>query len=81
MQCRFIDSGFNDAFTNMAIDEALLINSEIPILRVYGQEPKAVSVGYNQNIQKEINLDYCKENNIDIVRRITGKIHSINSGN
>ena len=72
MQCRFIDTGFNDAFTNMAIDEALLINSNIPILRVYSWSPKAVSIGYNQNIIKEINLDYCKKNNIEIVRRLTG---------
>ena len=72
MKCRFIDTGFNDCFTNMAIDEALLINSEIPILRVYGWNPKAISMGYNQDVNKEINLDYCKNNGIDIVRRITG---------
>jgi len=72
MQCRFIDTGANDAFTNMAVDEALLINSNIPILRVYSWNPKAVSIGYNQDINNEINLDYCKKNNIDIVRRVTG---------
>ena len=69
MKCRFIDTGFNDAFTNMAIDEALL-NSNVPVLRVYGWKP-AVSLGYNQNLDG-INLDYCKENNIGIVRRLTG---------
>ena len=56
MKCRFIDTGFNDAFTNMAIDEALL-NSEIPVLRVYFWKLVAISVGYNQNI-KEINSEY-----------------------
>jgi len=71
MKCRFIDTGVNDAFTNMAIDEALL-NSQIPVLRVYSWSPKVISIGYNQNVQKEINLDYCKNNNIEIVRRITG---------
>ena len=70
MKCRFIDTGFNDAFTNMAIDEALL-NSKIPVLRVYSWKPEAISIGYNQDLQ-EINLDYCKNNGIDIVRRITG---------
>lgn len=72
MPCRFIDTGFNDAFTNMAIDEALALNSAMPILRLYQWRPKAVSVGYNQNIEKEINLEYCRKNNIDVVRRITG---------
>jgi lipoyl(octanoyl) transferase len=72
MKCRFIDTGFNDAFTNMAIDEALLSECKIPTLRVYSWFPKSVSVGYNQDINKEINVDYCKKNDIDIVRRLTG---------
>ena len=72
MKCRFIDTGFNDAFTNMAIDETILQHCQIPTLRVYSWSPKAVSIGYNQNIIKEINLDYCKKNNIEIVRRLTG---------
>ena len=72
MQCRFIDSGFNDAFTNMAIDEAILSYCQMPNLRIYGWKTKAISVGYNQNIEKEINLKNCKKLNIDIVRRITG---------
>jgi lipoyl(octanoyl) transferase len=72
MQCRFIDTGFDDAYTNMAIDEALLHECNIPVLRVYGWKPAAVSVGYNQDVEKEINTSYCKKNNISIVRRLTG---------
>jgi len=71
MKCRFIDTGTNDAFANMAIDEALL-NSKIPVLRVYQWKPNAISIGYNQDINKEINLDNCNKLNINIVRRITG---------
>ncbi len=71
MQCRFIDTGFNDAFTNMAIDEAILSYCKIPTLRVYRWKPEAISLGYNQDI-KEINTDYCEKNDIDVVRRITG---------
>ena len=72
MICRFIDTGANDAYTNMAIDEAILQHCKIPTLRVYSWNPKAVSVGYNQDMMKEINIDYCKKNNIEIVRRLTG---------
>ena len=72
MECRFIDSGFNDAYTNMAIDEAILHYCKIPTLRVYGWKPSAISIGYNQNIEKEINIEYCKKNNIYVVRRVTG---------
>ncbi len=72
MQCRFIDTGFRNAFENMAIDEAILHCCKIPTLRVYGWKPAAISIGYNQSLMEGINIDYCKKNNIDIVRRITG---------
>jgi len=72
MQCRFIDTGFRNAYENMAIDEAILHYCKIPTLRVYGWKPAAISIGYNQDIENEINADYCKKNNIEIVRRITG---------
>jgi len=71
MQCRFIDTGFNNAFMNMAIDEAILHYCNIPVLRVYAWKPSALSIGYNQGLN-EINLEKCKEFDIDIVRRITG---------
>ena len=42
-----------------------------PILRFYGWYPACVSLGRNQNADS-VNQEYCKENNIDIVRRVTG---------
>ena len=60
MHCRFIDTGFNDAFTNMAIDEALLQQCQIPILRVYQWKPSSVSIGQNQDLIKEINIEKAK---------------------
>ncbi|MCP4254078.1 MAG: lipoate--protein ligase family protein [Candidatus Scalindua sp.] len=66
----FIDTGFNNAFTNMAIDEVLL-SSRVPILRFYQWEPCAVSIGRYQDLD-DIDLEYCTENSIDVVRRITG---------
>ncbi len=66
----FIDTGFNNAFTNMAIDEVLL-SSKVPVLRLYQWKPCAVSIGRYQNLD-DIDLEYCAENCIDVVRRITG---------
>jgi len=66
----FIDTGFNNAYINMAIDETLL-SSRIPVLRVYQWKPGAVSIGRYQDMN-EIDIEYCTENSIDIVRRITG---------
>ncbi len=71
MRFRFINTGYNNAAMNMAIDEALL-DSKLPVLRVYGWKPAAISIGYNQDIRKHINLDACKKLGIDIIRRPTG---------
>jgi len=70
MNFRLINTGFNTPAMNMAIDEALL-TSKLPVLRFYGWKPAGLSLGYFQDI-KDINVNFCKKNKIDIVRRITG---------
>lgn len=72
MKCRFIDTGPNDGYANMAIDESILNCCEEPTLRVYQWSPPSISVGYNQSVNKEINIGKCRENGVTIVRRITG---------
>lgn len=42
-----------------------------PMFRVYGWEPWAVSLGFNQK-EADIDADECRKRNIDIVRRPTG---------
>jgi lipoyl(octanoyl) transferase len=72
---RFLDTGVNSAFFNMALDEALLLcscNTRYPVLRLYSWSSPSISIGYFQNAEKCLNLVYCKENSIDVVRRITG---------
>ena len=71
MRFRFLNTGDNTAAMNMAIDEALL-DSKLPVLRVYGWKPAAISIGYNQDLMKHINIEACKKLGIDIVRRPTG---------
>ncbi len=66
----FIATGFDNAYMNMAIDEVLL-ESKVPILRIYQWEPAAVSIGRFQDLC-DIDVEFCKESEIDIVRRITG---------
>ncbi len=60
----------------MAIDEALLncFNPEtsLPILRFYSWNPPALSIGRFQDTKKSLNLQQCKNDKIQIVRRITG---------
>ena len=73
---RLLNLDVNDAFTNMAIDEAItaaIVDDAAPnTLRLYRWYPSAVSIGRFQNVLNEINAEKCRENGVDIVRRITG---------
>jgi lipoate---protein ligase len=73
---RLLSLQTNNAYMNMAIDEAILtarISDLVPnTLRLYRWQPSAVSIGKNQNPQEEIYLEACKELGVDLVRRISG---------
>ncbi len=71
MRIRVIKDGYHDAYTNMAIDEAIL-NAAIPTIRFYRWKPSAVSIGYFQSIYEDVNVEECRRNGVDVVRRITG---------
>ncbi|MBI3353790.1 MAG: lipoate--protein ligase family protein [Nitrospirae bacterium] len=72
---RLIISKGNNGFMNMAIDEAIAISCRKklspPALRLYTWNPPCISIGYFQDI-KEVNIQECKRQKIDIVRRLTG---------
>ncbi|MFA6991973.1 MAG: biotin/lipoate A/B protein ligase family protein [Candidatus Gracilibacteria bacterium] len=60
----------------MALDEVLInrikSGSSLPSLRFYGWKPSAVSIGYFQSLEAEVDDKKCEELGIDIVRRQTG---------
>jgi lipoyl(octanoyl) transferase len=64
------------AFENMAIDEAIFLETtktkKIPTIRFYGWRPVAVSIGYFQDPAKEVNIEECLAHGVDIVRRPSG---------
>jgi len=64
------------AYENMAIDEAILRHvaegSSPPTLRFYRWRPSAVSIGYFQGIQQEVDLEACAAEGVDVIRRLTG---------
>ena len=76
MEWRLIKDGYHTGFMNMAIDEAIMIAHREglvpPTIRFYQWSPPAVSLGYFQDLKKEIDVDVCKNLGIDIVRRPTG---------
>jgi lipoate-protein ligase A len=65
-----------DAYTNMAIDEALCIlrsEGRSPnTVRFYRWKPSAVSIGYFQILEQEVNLQACQALGVDVIRRMTG---------
>ncbi|HIE14755.1 TPA: lipoate--protein ligase family protein [Candidatus Bathyarchaeota archaeon] len=73
---RLVDTGLNDAYYNMALDEAISIarsRNLVPnTVRFYRWEPSAVSIGYFQSLEDEVDLVACKQRGVDYVRRVTG---------
>jgi lipoate-protein ligase A len=73
---RLLKTGFDTAFSNMAIDRAILVaNSQckvLPTVRLYGWKPAAISIGYFQSLEDEVDLLACRKFGVDYVRRITG---------
>jgi len=67
-----IDSPSHDAYFNIASEEYLLYKYPTEdIFLLYVNAPSII-VGKFQNTLAEINLDYVKENNIKVVRRMSG---------
>jgi len=73
---RLLETGFHSAAFNMGLDEALLRSvaegKSLPTLRFYGWTPAAVSIGYFQGLEEEVDSAACRAAGIDVVRRITG---------
>ncbi len=73
---RLLDTGHMTAAENMAMDDTLLeLKGERKTpdtIRFLQFSPPSVLVGYHQSISEEIRESFCKENGIDINRRVTG---------
>jgi lipoyl(octanoyl) transferase len=61
---------------NMAIDEALLRSfdpaASLPVLRLYGWNPPALSMGRFQKAVEVLDLECCRADGVAVVRRVTG---------
>lgn len=72
----FLDTGNQSAAYNMAVDEALLDWHSKglipPVVRFYGWEPAALSIGYFQKAEKEVDFDAIRKYGLGFVRRPTG---------
>lgn len=68
---RVIFNPYSDPFFNMAAEETLFDSCVSPLLMLWRNAP-AVIIGANQNVYAEIDADFVRENNVRVVRRMTG---------
>ncbi|MCE2412594.1 lipoate--protein ligase family protein [Candidatus Poribacteria bacterium] len=72
---RLLNMGANSAAMNMAIDEAILLGQQEhpkPTLRFYEWSSPAFSFGYFQDIASEVDVEACRADGIELVKRMTG---------
>jgi lipoate-protein ligase A len=73
---RFIVTAPLSGAENMAIDEALLRSFNpavsLPVLRLYGWNPPALSLGRHQKAAEILDLERCRNDGAAVVRRVTG---------
>ena len=73
---RLLDTGVRPAAENMALDEAILEARALDLVpntvRFLQFDPEAVLVGWHQCVAEEVRLEYCRDEGIEVNRRITG---------
>ena len=73
---KYIDLTLPTPEENLALDEALLEMCEEAggdeILRFWAPVPYFVVIGYGQKAEREVNISFCRQNRIVVLRRISG---------
>lgn len=76
MKWRIIPLHTTNAAISMAIDEAVsesvAAGKSEPTIRFWRWNPSAVSIGYFQGMNEEVDVDACRNAGVDVVRRRTG---------
>jgi len=72
---RIIDTGVREGRANIAFDAALIEArqcGEVPDTIRFLRFPPTALIGRHQDLSRELDLDYCRDRGIGVVRRITG---------
>ena len=69
MQIIFLPS--NNPVINLAVEEYFFTQRNDDVMLLYIND-KSVIVGSNKVVQNEVNIEYCRRNDIKILRRISG---------
>lgn len=72
---RIIDTGIREGRANIAFDAALIDERQanrVPDTIRFLRFPPTALIGRHQDLSREVDLDYCADNGVSTVRRITG---------
>ena len=72
---RIIDTGVREGRANIAFDAALIEERQanrVPDTIRFLRFPPTALIGRHQDLSREVDLDYCEQNGVGVVRRITG---------
>ncbi|MDH3350353.1 MAG: lipoate--protein ligase family protein [Gammaproteobacteria bacterium] len=72
---RIIDTGVREGRANIAFDAALIEERQahrVPDTIRFLRFPPTALIGRHQDLSREIDLEYCRQNGVGTVRRITG---------
>ena len=72
---RIIDTGVREGRSNIAFDAALIElrqQDKVPDTIRFLRFPPTALIGRHQDLSREVNLEYCAEDDVGTVRRITG---------
>ena len=74
---KLLELTLESSVANIALDEALLETAELEenaseVLRIWEPRVPAVVIGRSSPVEKEVDLDFCKSNNIEVFRRCSG---------
>lgn len=70
MRGRLLEVEMEDPYANLALEEALLRQARLPVLRVW-ENQMSVVIGRAQLAQFETDLEYCSRNGVAVARRIS----------
>ena len=70
MKGKLLELLLEDPYSNIALEEELFTEAEVPTLRVW-ENQKSVVIGRAQLAEYETDLEYCRSRSIPVVRRMS----------
>jgi len=67
----YLENTSTDPYYNMAVEEFLFHHFNEPVFNIWQNKPSVI-IGRNQLMEAEVNMDFVRQNDIQLVRRFSG---------